>query len=151
MPGAGVILRYVGAVSQNSAWVPPETRPAAAGSVGRAVAAALRLVGQSARAWQHDQDLALRLTDDAVGLIGPDAVLAVLSLQGTGQLPACDTPEWQQLVTLADAGKVTIGTVLLIGEHDYVCEDRIADRLALSGPPARPLSSRDELRDMGML
>ena len=88
--------------------------------------AALRLLDQSARAWQHDEPLALRLTGDAVSLIGPDAVLAILELQGLGTLPACGTADWERLVGLADEGQVAIGTVLLIGDRDYVCADRFA-------------------------
>ena len=90
---------------------------------------ALRLLDQSARAWQHDQPLALRLTGDAVGLIGPAAVLAILELQGLGKLPACGTADWERLVSLAEEGQVAIGTVLLIGDRDYVCADRVLERI----------------------
>jgi hypothetical protein len=142
----------VGAASPNPAWVPPTPRSAAAASTDNAVALALRLVDQSARAWPHDRDLALRLTGDAVGLIGPDAVVAVLDLQEAGKLPACGTAEWHRLVELADSGRVVIGTVLLIGDHDYVCEDRVADRIRQApGPAVRSVSLRAELRDMGIL
>jgi hypothetical protein len=95
----------------------------------------------------------LSLTTDAVGLIGPDAVLAILELQGLGKLPACGTADWEHLVSLADQGQVAIGTVLLIGDRDYVCADRILERIQREpAPQPRPRASlRDELRDMDML
>ena len=80
---------------------------------------ALRLLDQSARAWQHDEPLALRLTGDAV-LIGPSAVLAILELQGLCKLPACGTAHRERLVSLAEEGQAAIGTVLLIGDRRCV-------------------------------
>jgi hypothetical protein len=118
---------------------------------------ALRLLDQSARAWQYDEPRALSLTGDAVGLIGPAAVLAILELQGLGKLPACGTADWERLVSLADQGQVAIGTVLLIGDRDYVCDDRLLERIrqepaAQPPPQQRPRASLlDELRDMDML
>ena len=138
----------MGAASADSAWVPPRPR-----RDGSAVGVALRLLDQSARAWQHDEPLALRLTTDAVDLIGPDAVLAILEMQGLGKLPACGTADWERLVGLADEGHVAIGTVLLIGDRDYVCADRVIERIR-QDPPAHldpPVSLRDDLRDMGVL
>ena len=38
-----------------------------------------------ARAWKHDNDLRNRLTDQAAGLLGHDAVLAIIGLQNAGK------------------------------------------------------------------
>ena len=56
---------------------------------------ALTLVGQ-ARAWKHDKDLGDRLTRQAVGLFGRDAVLTIIGLQNCGNLPDCGSPTREQ-------------------------------------------------------
>jgi hypothetical protein len=73
--------------------VPPEAGAA------RALPVAVTLTDQ-ARAWKHDTDLGNRLTDQAFGLLGRDAVLAVIRLQNAGNRP-----------------------------HEYVCEERGARRI----------------------
>jgi hypothetical protein len=45
------------------------------------VPVALKLMDQAARAWKHDKDLSNRLTDQAAGLPGHDAVLTIIGLQ----------------------------------------------------------------------
>jgi hypothetical protein len=45
-----------------------------------------------ARARKHDTDLSNRLTDQAFGLLGRDAVLAITGLQNAGKLPDCGAP-----------------------------------------------------------
>jgi hypothetical protein len=44
-----------------------------------------------ARAWKHDKDPSNRLTDQAVGLLGHDAVLTTIGPQNPGKLPDCGT------------------------------------------------------------
>ena len=68
----------------------------------RALPVAVTLMDQ-ARAWKHDTDLGNRLSDPAVGLLGRDAVLPIIGLQNAG-----------------------IGAVTLIGDHEYVGEERVA-------------------------
>jgi len=76
-----------------------------------------------ARAWKHDRDLTDCLTGQAVGLFGRDA---------------------------EDAG---IGTVILIRDHEHVCEDRVARRVRgdRTGPPADPVNLAGEMRAMGLM
>ena len=57
---------------------------------------ALTLMDQ-VRAWKHDTDLGNRLTDQAVGLLGRDAVLTIIGLQNAGNLPDCGTLAREQL------------------------------------------------------
>jgi hypothetical protein len=54
--------------ADNPDWVPPEAGAA------RALPVALTPMAQ-AGAWKHDTDLGNRLTDQAFGLLGRDAVL----------------------------------------------------------------------------
>jgi hypothetical protein len=56
---------------------------------------ALTLMDQ-VRAWKHDTDLGNRLVDQAVGLLGRDAVLTIIGLQNAGNLPDCGTPARKQ-------------------------------------------------------
>ncbi len=60
--------------ADNPGWVPPEA------GAGRALPAVLKLVDQ-ARARKHGTDLGNRLTDQAFGLLGRDAILTVIGLQ----------------------------------------------------------------------
>ncbi len=57
------------------AWVPPPEEHT------KSLCVALKLLDQADRAWLHDSDLGHRLTTEAVGLIGPDAVLTIIELQ----------------------------------------------------------------------
>ncbi len=57
----------------------------------RALSVPLNLMDQ-ARAWKHDKNLSNRLTDQAAGLLGHDAVLTIIGLQNAGKLPNCGTP-----------------------------------------------------------
>lgn len=75
-----------------------------------------------------------------------------------GKWPACGTPEWEQLVALAEDGRVRLAPVFLIGDDDYLCEDVVEKRLRARAaePPAyapagNPLNLRDDLRKMGLL
>jgi hypothetical protein len=93
-----------------------------------------------------------RLTDEAVSLIGPDALLTIYRLQTAGKLPECGTPEWAQLITLAAAGDVEIATVILVRDREYVCEDRVVHRVREDppAPSAESASLADEFRNMGL-
>jgi hypothetical protein len=82
-----------------------------------------------ARARKHVTDLSDRLADQASGLLGRDAVLTITGLAGAG-----------------DAG---IGTVILIRDHWYVCEDRGARRVRED--PAAPVNLAGEMRAMGIM
>ena len=106
-----------------------------------------------ARAWKHDKDLSNRLTDQAVGLLGHAAVLTIIGPQNAGKLPDCGTPAWEQFIDLAEAGDVDIATVLLIRDHEYVCEDRVARRVREdpAAPPADPVNLADVMRGMGLM
>jgi hypothetical protein len=79
-----------------------------------------------ARARKHDTDLGNRLTDQAFGLLGRDAVLAIIGLQNAG-----------------------IGTVIFIRDHEYVCEDRGVQRVREA--PAAAANLADEIRAMGLM
>lgn len=133
---------------------PPNPKGAVASHAGKDVALAFRLIEESARAWQFDHDYSLARTREAVRLLGPDAVLAILNLQDAGKFPMCGTPEWDRLVDLAEDGKVTVSPVFLIGDDDYACEDVVETRVrgesAASTPPAS-MSLRDGFRSMGLL
>jgi len=48
------------------------------------------------RAWKHDTDLGNRLTGQAVGVLGRDAVLTIIGLQNCGNLPDCGSPTREQ-------------------------------------------------------
>ena len=102
-----------------------------------------------ARAWKSDTDLGNRLTDPAVGLLGRDAVLAVIGLQHAGKRPDCGTPAREQVTGLAGAGDAGIGTVILIRDHGYVCGDRGARRVGEG--PAAPVNLAGEMRAMGLM
>jgi hypothetical protein len=106
-----------------------------------------------ARAWKHDKDLSNRLTDQAAGLLGHDAVLTIIGLQNVGKLPDCGTPAWEQFTGLAEAGDVEIATVILIRDHEYVCEDRIARRVRedAAARPADPVNLAGEMRAIGLM
>jgi hypothetical protein len=107
----------------------------------RALPAALALMDQ-ARAWKHDTDLGNRRADQAAGLLGRDAVLTIIGLQNAGKVPDCGTPAREQVTGLAGAGAgdAGIGTVILIRDHEYVCED-----------PAAPVNLAGEMRAMGLM
>ncbi len=101
-----------------------------------------------ARAREHDTDLGNRLTDPAFGLLGRDAVLAVIGLQNAGKRPDCVTPAREQVTGLAGAGDAGIGTVILIRDHEYVCEDSGARRVRED--PAAAVNLAGEMRAMGL-
>jgi hypothetical protein len=93
-----------------------------------------------ARARKHDKDLSNCLTGQAVGLRSHDAVLTVIGLQNAGKLPDCGTLTWEQVIDLAGARDAEAGTVILIPDHDYVCED-----------PAAPVNLADEMPAAGLM
>jgi len=74
--------------------VPPQAEAA------RARPAAVTLTGQ-ARARKHDTDLGNRLTGQAFGLVGRDAVLAITWLQNARTLPGCGAPARERFIGLA--------------------------------------------------
>jgi len=128
------------------AWVPP--KPDAV----RALCVALKLMDQADRAWPYNRDLSLRLTDEATGILGPGAILTIIELQKAGKLPHCATPAWDQFMALAAAGDVEIATVILIRDHEYVCQDRVAGQVRQDpAPPAEPVNLADELRAIGLM
>ena len=102
-----------------------------------------------ARARKHDTDLGNRLTDQAFGLLGRDAVLAIIGLQNAGKLPDCGAPAREQVIDLAGVGDAGIGTVIFIRDHEYVCEDRGARRVRED--PAAATNLADEIRAMGLM
>ena len=97
---------------------------------------------------KHDTDLSNRLTDQAFGLLGRDAVLAIIGLQNAGKLPDCGAPAREQVIDLAGAGDARIGTVIF-RDHEYVCEDRGARRVRED--PAAAVNLADEIRAMGLM
>jgi hypothetical protein len=101
----------------------------------RVLPAAVPLMDQ-ARARKHDTGLGNRLTDPAFGLLSRDAVLTVIGLQNAGKRPDCGTPAREQVIDLARAEDAGIGAVILIRDHEYVCEGRGARRVG--GDPAAP-------------
>jgi len=105
-----------------------------------------------ARAWKHDKDLSNRLTDQAAGLLGHDAVLTIIGLENA-KLPNCGTPAREQFTDLAQAGDVEIATVILIRDHEYVCEDRVARRVREdpAARPADPVNLAGEMRATGLM
>ena len=113
----------------------------------RALPVAVTLMDQ-ARAWKHDTDLGNRLTDPAFGLLGRDAVLTVIGLQNAGKRPDCGTPAREQVVDLAGVGDARIGTVILIRDHEYVCEDGGARRVRED--PAASVNLVGEMCAMGL-
>jgi hypothetical protein len=140
-----LILGRVEAASSD--WVPPDE-----GHV-KALSMALKLLDQADRAWPHDRDLSLRLTREAGELIGPDAILTIIELQKAGRLPHCVTRAWDQFMEMAAAGDVEIATVILIRDREYVCEDRVAERVRQDAlaPAAEPINLADEMRAMGLM
>ena len=144
--GARRILGAMGELSLPSApWPSPEQ--------ARPVAVALKLLDQAARAWPYNKDLTSRLTREATELLGPDAILTIFELQKAGKLPECGTPEWTRFIEMAQAGDVEIATVILIRDHEYVCDDRVAERVRQDAPtpPAEPVRLADEMRAMGLM
>ncbi|MGZ6564677.1 MAG: hypothetical protein ACXVH1_34935 [Solirubrobacteraceae bacterium] len=114
---------------------------------------ALKLLDQADRAGPYNRDLGLRLTREATELLGPDAILTILELQKAGKLPHCVTPEWDRFMEMAAAGDVEVATVILIRDHEYVCEDRVAERVRQDAPSpsAEPVNLADEMRAMGLM
>ena len=121
-----VILGRVEA--QSPAWVPPES------GARQALCVALKLLDQADRAFPYNRELGHRLTGDASRLLGPDAILTIIELQKAGKLPHCVTPAWDQFMEMAAAGDVEVATVILIRDHEYVCEDRVAERVRQDAP-----------------
>ena len=124
------------------AWVPPDKGHTENLSV------ALKLLDQADRAAPHDRELSHRLTREATGLLGPDAVLTILKLQQAGKLPHGGTPAWAEFMEMAAAGDVEFAIVILIRDRGYVCQDRTAGqvRQATVASPAEPVNLADELR-----
>lgn len=143
-----MILGYVEAHSP--AWVPPEPDPPESGA-RKALCVALKLLDQADRAFPYDRELGHRLTRDASELLGPDAILTIIELQKSGQLPHCVTPAWDRFMEMAAAGDVEVATVILIRDREYVCEDRVAERVRQDATPAEPVNLADELRAMGLM
>ena len=112
----------------------------------------LKLMNQ-ARAWKHDKDLSNRMTDQPAGLLGHDAALAIIGLQNAGKLPDCGTPAWKQFIDLAEARDVEIATMILIRDHEYIGEDRIARRVREdpAAQPADPVNLAGEIRAIGLM
>ena len=54
---------------------------------------------------------------------------------------------------MAAAGDVEVATVILIRDHEYVCEDRVAERVRqdAAAPPAGPVNLAGEMRSMGLM
>lgn len=92
---------------------------------------------QAARAWPHNEDLSRRLSREATELLGPDAFLTIIELQKAGKLPREVTPAWDEFMEMAAAGDVEIATVILIRDREYVCEDRVAERVGQAVPLPR--------------
>jgi hypothetical protein len=99
------------------------------------------------RTWKHDTDLGNRLAGQAFGLLGRDAVLTVIGPRNAGKLPDCGAPARELVTGLAGAGDAGIGTVILIRDHEYVCQDRGARRVRED--PAAAVSLAGEMRAMG--
>ena len=114
----------------------------------RALPAAVTLMDQ-ARARKHDTDLGNRLTDPASGLLGRDAVLTVIGLQNAGKVPDCGAPAREQVTGLAGAGDAGIGTVILIRDHEYACQDRGARRVREDRAAAVNLAG--DMRAIGLM
>ena len=114
----------------------------------RARPAAVTLMGQ-ARAREHDTDLGNRLAGQAAGLPGGDGVLAVTGRRDAGELPDCGAPAREQVTGLAGAGDAGIGTVILIRDHEYACQDRGARRVREDRAAAVNLAG--EMRAMGLM
>ena len=127
--------------------MPPES------GARQALCVALKLLDQADRAWPYNRDLGHRLTREATGLLGPDAILTIIELQKAGKLPHCVTPAWDQFMEMAAAGDVEVATVILIRDHEYVCEDRVAERVRqdAAAPPAGPVNLAGEMRSMGLM
>ena len=85
----------------------------------------------------YNRELGHRLTREATELLGPDAILTIIELQKAGKLPHCVTPAWDRFMELAAAGDVEIATVILIRDREYVCEDRVAERVRQDARPSR--------------
>lgn len=114
----------------------------------RALPVALTLMDR-ARARKHAADPGNRLTGQAFGLPGRDAVLTVNGLQDAGKVPDCGAPAREQGIGLAGAGDAGIGSVILIGDHEHVREDRGARRVRED--PAGPVNLSGEMRAAGLM
>lgn len=114
----------------------------------RALPVELTLMDQ-ARARKHDTHLRNGLTGQAFGLPGRDAVPTITGLQNAGKLPDCGAPAREQVIGVAGAGDAGIGTVILIGDHEYVFEDRGARRVRED--PAAPVNLAGEMRATGLM
>ena len=116
----------------------------------RALPVALTLMDQ-AGARKHDTHLGNGLTGQACGLLGRDAVPTITGPQNAGKLPDCGAPAREQVIGLAGAGDAGIGTVILIRDHEYACEDRVARRVRedQAAWPAGPANLAGEMRAMG--
>jgi hypothetical protein len=127
--------------ADNPAGVLPE-----AGAV-RALPVAVTLTDRAC-AGKHPTDLGSRLTDPAFGLLDRDAVLMVFGLQNAGKRHDCGTPARGQVTGLAGAGDAGIGTVIIVRDHEHVCEDRGARRVGEG--PAAPVNLAGECA-MGLM
>jgi hypothetical protein len=102
-----------------------------------------------ARARKHDTHLSHGLTGQAFGLPGRDAVPTITGLQNAGKLPDGGAPARQPVIGVAGAGDAGIGTVIPIGDHEYVFEDRGARRVRED--PAAPVNLAGEMRATGLM
>ena len=109
----------------------------------RALPVALTLMDQAC-ARKHDADLGNRLTGPAFGLLGRSAVLTVNGLQDAGKEPDRGRPAREPGIGLAGAGDAGVGSVILIGDREHVCEDRGARRVRED--PAAPVNLAGEMR-----
>jgi hypothetical protein len=67
----------------------------------RTVPVALTFMGQ-ARARKHDTDFSNRLTDQAFGLLGRDAILAIIGLQNAGKLGLMEPEDGPMALTITN-------------------------------------------------
>jgi len=81
--------------------------------------------------------------------VGADAVLTITGLQNAGSYLSATRLRGKQVIGLAGAGDAGIGTVILIGDHEYVCEDRDARRVRED--PAAPVNLAGEMRATGLM
>ena len=117
-------------------------------------AIALRVLDDAVRSVRaHDPEVTQRLNGQAAAVAGMRAIRAITELGTTGQLPEPGTPGFSQFIEMAAAGDVEIATVILIRDREYVCEDRVAQRVRQDAPApaAEPVSLADEMRAMGWM
>jgi len=92
------------------------------------------------------------MTDQGVGLLS-HAVLTGIGLRNARKLPNCGTLAWEMFIGLAGAGDVGIAATVLISDHEYVWEDRVARwvRVDPAAPPADPVNLASAMRAMALM